>query len=172
MYNTRFLVKYNTIEHELLNKEEFKEDIDVDSSSDEGDYSRQDVLDICTKLYVDELLSVFGADSVTDPEIETTMNNIYDEMLLNQEFKKVMTDIEKECAQKFLNSPDSVTQDNPPENNSSALRQIIIDILFSQHLFYITHQCICQQLELGSINIELLSTFNTQFRFLLFLTEK
>jgi hypothetical protein len=39
----------------------------VDEDEDE-DYTREDVACICDKLYRDELLSVFDADSLEDPK--------------------------------------------------------------------------------------------------------
>jgi hypothetical protein len=36
------------------------------------------------------------------------------------------------------------------------LKQMIIITLFSQHIFYITHKCVCQQIEVGTIDNELL----------------
>jgi len=94
MYNTQFKVKYNTIEVELINKlkvktsqedneehDEMKDlendldndlenDLDNDLEDDEEnyEYTSQDVLDICNKLYMDELISVFDSENIFDPE--------------------------------------------------------------------------------------------------------
>ena len=64
-YNTQFKVKYNDIEQELIHKLKNKTPEEYEENSDEEhEYSTQDVLDICNKLYRDELLSVFEAEDV------------------------------------------------------------------------------------------------------------
>ena len=55
MYNTKFKVKYFEIEEELLHRLKNKIPKEhEDNEDDEYEYSNQDILDICNKLYRDE----------------------------------------------------------------------------------------------------------------------
>jgi hypothetical protein len=42
------------------------------------------------------------------------------------------------------------------EESRKRIRQMIFMYLFNQKIFYITHKCICQQIELGTIDEDLL----------------
>ena len=151
MYNTQFKVKYNVIEKELLHKlknkylEENNENNDI-----EYEYSSQDVLDICNKLYRDELLSVFGVDDLADDKLNDIMDYVYNKMMANIEFKDIIyKNIEiyiKEC----------IPNEDIDEEKHKHFRQSILMILFTKQLFHITHKCICQQIELEIIDKELL----------------
>jgi hypothetical protein len=55
----------------------------------------------------------------------------------------------------FINNDDLI-----PDKQES-LRQLILISLFSQHLFHITHKCICQQIELGMVDNDLLVELKT-----------
>jgi hypothetical protein len=57
-YNTQFCFKYHTIQADLLAK--------VDRGENDG-YTREDVLDICDKLYMDELCSAVGLEDGEQP---------------------------------------------------------------------------------------------------------
>ena len=59
LYNIHFKVKYFDIQEELLAKLDGRGD-------DNEEYTRQDVLDICYKLYTDELCSVFHVENILD----------------------------------------------------------------------------------------------------------
>lgn len=146
MYNTQFKVKYNDTEEELVHKlkvktsEEYKENPD-----EEHEYSTEDVSDICNKLYRDELLSVFGAEELHHEKIVKGMNYVYDIMMPNEKFKEIITGIVKVTFNEFITN-----------ENEEIIKEVILISLFSQQLFYITHKCICQQIELGIIDDELL----------------
>ena len=158
MYNTQFKVKYNDIEQELMNKlknktsEEYKENTD-DPEVNEHEYSSQDVLDICNKLYRDELLSVFGAKDLMDDKIDKGINYVYDIIITNEKFKKLICDMEKIYIDEFYKNEELNFE------KQDCVKQLVLISLFSQYLFHITHKCICQQIELGRIDDTLLDEF-------------
>ena len=150
-YNTQFKVKYNDIEQELIHKlkdktpEQYQENPD-----EEHEYSTQDVLDICNKLYRDELLSVFGAEDLTDDKIDNGMKYINNIMMTNENFKQIIEEIANLTVNEF--DKNQTFSDEQKES----LKQLILIGLFSQNIFYITHKCICQQIEVGTIDDNLL----------------
>ncbi len=152
MYNTQFKVKYNDIEQELINNLNNKTSTENhdDPKVNDHDYSSQDILDICNKLYRDELLSVFGTEDLIDNKIDTGMNYVYDIMIQNERFKQIICDMEQLYTDAFY------TNQEFSDEQHDCLRQLILISLFSQYLFHITHKCICQQIELGTIDNTLL----------------
>jgi len=149
MYNTKFKVKYNDIEKELLSQEDLVK---------QYNYTSQDIMDICNKLYRDEFLSVFGLEYFENDKINEMITIIYDKMMTNMEFKQIIDDILQFCCKDpFLN----INMPLKEEKEEEIKKQIILTTLFSQHLFYITHKCICQQIELGTIDKSLLVELKT-----------
>ena len=147
MYNTKFKFKYNDIEKELLSQEDLVK---------QYNYSSQDIMDICNKLYRDEFLSVFGLEYFENDKINAMITILYDKMMTNIEFKQIIDDIiEFCCKDSFLNTTLSL------EEEKEIKKQIVVTSLFSQHLFYITHKCICQQIEWGTIDKNLLVELKT-----------
>ena len=147
MYNTKFKVKYNDIEKELLSQEDLVK---------QYKYSSQDVMDICNKLYRDEFLSVFGLEYFENDKINEMLTIVYDKMMTNIEFKNIIDDIlEFCCKDSFLNTNLSL-EEKKEEEEKEIKKHIVLTTLFSQHLFYITHKCICQYLTLESIDDDLL----------------
>ena len=152
MYNTKFQVKYYNIEKELLSK------INVVQYQ----YSHQDVLDICNKLYRDELLSVFELEFFEDDKMNEMIKNVYNILMINVEFKKIIDEMLQLCFKDFfLDKMEDFPLNLKKEREDTIKKQIILTTLFSQHLFYITHKCICQQLELGTIDNDLLVELKT-----------
>ncbi len=145
MYNTDFKVKYNDIKEDLLKNKTPQES----NPGPDCEYSNQDVLDICNKLYRDELVSVFYADDIIDNKIDDGIKCILEKMMLNNDFKLLVDDLKYY----FLN-------DNYEEAIKIYFTQnsnfMIILTLFNPELFYIFHKCICQQLTLGTIDTNLL----------------
>ena len=155
MYNTRFKVKYNDIEDELIHKLKNKTPEEYDpkvneNSDEEHEYSSQDVIDICNKLYRDELLSVFGVEDLTDDKIDKGMKYVYDIMMTNETFKETINKMANLTSNEFLKNEEITSE------KEESIKQLILISLFSQHLFHITHKCICQQIEIGTIDHELL----------------
>jgi len=146
MYNTNFVVKYHDIQEELLEK-----------NKTTLEYEDQDILDICDKLYRDELCSVFYAEDILDDKIDQGYKFVYDKMIFNERFKSVISEINKILSDK--NISDIFSKE---ENDNYEF--FILLTLFSKDLFYLTHKCICQQFTLATIDNNLLSKFLEQCR--------
>lgn len=161
MYNTEFNVKYHDIENELVLKLKNKTvdkklDANLGENSDEEyEYDNQDVLDICDKLYRDELLSVFYAENMLDDKIEKCMEYIYHKLMLNQHLTSIINDMKNILYLDELTQNLTITEENK-NNLDENIRNIVLYTLFSQNVFYITHKCICQQLCGGIIDNDLL----------------
>lgn len=150
-YDTHFKVKYNDIEQELINKLTHKTPKEPEENpDDEYEYSSEDVNDICNKLYRDEFLSVFGAEDIMDDKIDNGMNYVYDIMMKNEKFKQIVDEII------ILTLKEINTNQEFNSEHHESLKQLILISLFSQNLFHITHKCICQQIEVGVIDDELI----------------
>ena len=160
MYNTQFNVKYNDIEEELISKLNNKLTNTFDKDEDESEdyeYTHQDVLDICDKLYHDELLSVFNVECITENNIDDIMKYVYDMMNLNTNFKLIIDEITQNCIKEFLqNTNDKNTKYETIKEKEENIRQISLIFLFSKDVFHITHKCVCQQINLGVIDTDLL----------------
>ena len=140
MYNTQFKVKYNDIETELVEKL---------NNTETTEYNLEDVSDICSKLYRDELMTVFDVNYILDDRIDKGMKNVYEIMMTNSNFKQLAYDLEDTYFEEFIQNK---------EEKEQQVRQLLLMILFSQNIFYITHKCICQQIELNTIDDDLLVT--------------
>ena len=148
MYNTQFKVKYNDIKEELTHKlklPEYKE-----TSDEEYAYTIDDIIDICDKLYRDELLSVFDAEDIMDDKVDNGLRYVYDIMMKNEKFKEIID----EMTRLYISDDVSLEQ-------QETMKQIIIISLFSQQLFHIIHKCICQQFDKGEIDETLLVELKT-----------
>ena len=93
MYNTQFKVKYNDIETELVEKLNNKETTE---------YNLEDVSDICSKLYRDELMTVFDVHNIFDDKLDQGMKNIYQIMIRNEKFKQITDDLINAYLQEFI----------------------------------------------------------------------
>jgi len=152
MYNTQFKVKYNDIETELIEKL---------NNTETTEYNLEDVSDICSKLYRDELMSVFDVHFILDDRIDKGMKNIYEIMMANSNFKQFAYDLENTYLQEFIQSQNKREADQTEAaeaDQEKRFKQLLLMILFSQDIFYIMHKCICQQIELNIINDDLLVT--------------
>ena len=156
MYNTNFKVKYHDIEEELILK--FK------NNSEDCEYDKQDILDICDKLYRDELLSVFYIKDFLDNQFEDSMKSVLEEMLVNPKFKIMFDDMVNILSNSNSNSNSNsdIIEMNDSSKLNDNLKMFVLLTLFSQPIFYITHQCICQQLTLGTIDDHLLVELKTK----------
>jgi hypothetical protein len=152
MYNTNFVVKYHDIQEELLVK-----------NKTTLEYEDQDILDICDKLYRDELCSVFYAEDILDDKIDQGYKFVYDKMILNERFKSVISEINKILNDKNISDVFSKEENEQNEQNDNYDFFILLT-LFSKDLFYLTHKCICQQFTLATINNDLLLKFLEQCR--------
>ena len=75
----------------------------------------------------------------------------------NEKFKEIINDITNFSTNEFLKNEDvsSEKQEN--------MRELITISLFSQNLFHITHKCVCQQIEIGTIDNYLLVELRKHF---------
>lgn len=148
MYNTEFKVKYNDIMEELTFKFKNKTQEELDLNSDpEYEYSNDDILDICDKLYRDEFLSVFYANDDLDDKVDAGINYVLEQMMLNPNFKLLIDELKKSI---------SVDIGLTGEVNGFNIDLLCILTFFKKEFFYLFHKCICQQLTLGTIDDELL----------------
>ena len=114
MYNTVFKVKYNDIEKELIDKLNFKNP--ETNSDEEYEYSNQDVLDICNKLYRDELLSVFCAEDLSDDKLDKGMSYVYEIMMINERFNDIINEMETTLINGFIKNKNLKTKKNLRNN--------------------------------------------------------
>ena len=185
MYNTDFKVKYYDIEQELIfrldNKTEIKntdtntnnneepdntsleedsqdkgEELEEGKGEEDYEYTSDDIITICDKLYRDELLSVFYAESILDDKLDKNMQYVLEQMNSNPEFKAIFDETKNLLYLHELDQTKHLTEEqkNIVKNNYD---YVVILTLFSQTLFYITHKCICQQLTTGTIDTNLLN---------------
>ena len=153
IYNTDFKVKYHDIKEELTWKLKNKTQDELELNSDpEYEYSNQDILDICSKLYRDELSSVFYAEDILDDKLDIGIKYISEQMVLNNDFKLIVDEMKLLL---LTNKYGFLSEDEKQyfEANSNLM---IMLTLFGEGAFYIFHKCICQQLTLGTIETELL----------------
>lgn len=160
MYNINFEVKYHDIEEELIHKFKQKTQEDYNINPDEEyEYSNQDIIDICDKLYRDELLSVFNAESIIDKAIDDGLEYVKTILFTNVEIKNKIN----EFIEGFLNEYNNTDSRQDVTDKQQFIEASTFISLFSQPIFYVTHQCICQQYKNETIDPNLL---NKLFEFL------
>ena len=140
-------VKEEPIKEEVVKKEE-DEDEDEDI-----EYTMEDVHLICEKLYRDELLSVFEVETINDGNMDAGIKKVIEKMVENPKTKKMLEDIKKDLVDftSFTGTPTEM------ENIRRNADYIIFITLFSQHIFYITHICVCQLFTINDIDDELVN---------------
>lgn len=152
MYNTDFKVKYNDIKEELLkNKTE-------ELQNQEYEYGTQDILDICSKLYRDELCSVFYAEDILDDKIDIGLKYVLEQMIINNHFKVIVDELKELLFSNnnMILEGEGEGQEKEKEKFIQNSNLMIMLTLFAEGTFYIFHKCICQQLTLGTIDSNLL----------------
>ena len=124
-----------------------KEKEGSEEDEEEIEYTMEDVQLICDKLYRDELLSVFGVDSLEDPNIDTGIKAVIEQMIDNKTFKQLLEEIKYEIIDysNFSGTPTEI------ENFKRNSEYLIFITLFSQSVFYLTHKCICQLFTVSEI---------------------
>ena len=180
MYNTNFKVKYYDIEQELIFKLKNKTQLNNNNNNEEPDnhstedkdkeeeeaqddyeYTSEDIITICDKLYRDELLSVFYAESIIDDKLDKNMEYVFDQMNSNPDFKNIFDETKHLL---YLHELDQTK--HLPEEQKKIVKDnydfVVLLTLFSQTLFYITHRCVCQQLTTGTVETNLLNELNTR----------
>ena len=163
MYKTDFIVKYNTIENELLqlleNNTKSNSNVEVndikgvDDNSDDEDYNytKTDISYICDKLYRDELISVFDAEGLSDPKLESGMHLLFEKIHKYEVFNNFLQDVGKY----FMDKTRAKTEEEELHFKQNSDYFIFIT-MFSQQMFYMTHQLICKLLVDGDVSNELI----------------
>jgi hypothetical protein len=134
-------------------KDDNDNDNDKDAEDDEEDYkyNRKDVTYICEKLYRDELLSAFGAESIDDPAMDTGIKTIFEALINNEEFKQFLSEMNA-----LLLDPSTAKTETELANLKRNTDYLIFITLFSQQSFYLTHKCLCQMLTLGHVEADMM----------------
>jgi len=141
--------KDETVKEEVVIKEEPKED----EEEEDIEYTMEDVHLICEKLYRDELLSVFEVETINDGNMDAGIKKVIEKMIENPKTKKMLEDIKHDLVDfsSFTGTPTEM------ENIRRNADYIIFITLFSQHIFYITHICVCQLFTTNDIDDELVN---------------
>jgi hypothetical protein len=113
----------------------------------------EDVHLICEKLYRDELLSVFEVETINDGNMDAGIKKVIEKMVENPKTKKMLEDIKHDLVDFSSFTGTSTEMENIRRNAD----YIIFITLFSQHIFYITHICVCQLFTINDIDDELVN---------------
>jgi hypothetical protein len=143
-------IKEEPIKEEVVKEEPIKEEEDDD---EDIEYTMEDVHLICEKLYRDELLSVFEVETINDGNMDAGIKKVIEKMIENPKTKKMLEDIKQDLVDfsSFTGTPTEM------ENIRRNADYIIFITLFSQHIFYITHICVCQLYTINDIDDELVN---------------
>jgi hypothetical protein len=148
-------VEVEEVEVEEEVAEEVAEEEEEAEAEEDYEYTSEDIITICDKLYRDELLSVFYAESIIDEKLDKNMQYVLDQLNSNPEFKYIFDETKHLLYLHELDQTKNLTEEqkNIVKNNYD---YVVILTFFSQPLFYITHKCICQQLTTGTVETNLL----------------
>lgn len=133
-------------------KEDNAEDDDDDDDCEDIEYTMDDVHLICEKLYRDELLSVFEVETINDPNMDAGIKRVIQKMIDNTKFKQFLDEVKHELIDFSSISGTPTEIDNVRRN----AEYVIFITLFSQHVFYITHKCICQLFTVDDVDPNLM----------------
>jgi hypothetical protein len=129
-----------------------KVDSDSDDQSEEDyKYTREDIAYICDKLYRDELLSVFDADSLEDPKMDAGIKMVFEHLIKHDEFIQFLEELSPKVMDKS-----KVKTEQEQFNFKRNTDYLIFITMFSHQLFYLTHQCICKMLVNEHVGDELI----------------
>jgi hypothetical protein len=155
------LAKEQALAAQALKKEKEKEQVnneivnenneDDDDDLSDYDYTREDIMYICEKLYRDELISVFDAESLEDPKMDAGIKMVFERLIKHDEFSKFLVELSPYVVD---NSKAKTEQEFFIYKRNSDY--LLFITMFSQQLFYLTHQCICKMLVEGHVGNELL----------------
>jgi hypothetical protein len=138
------------------NNEDDTNDEDDDDDEDYN-YTRKDIECICEKLYRDELISVFDAESLEDPKMDAGIKMVFQELLKHEQFSKFFVELSPYIVD---NSKAKTEQEifNYKRNSD----YLLFIVMFSQQLFYLSHQCICKMLTDGQVEEELMNELKSK----------
>lgn len=151
--NNTDIINKDVKDKENIKNEEVEEVEEENDENDEEDYkySRKDVTYICEKLYRDELLSAFGAESIDDPAMDEGIKKIFEALIDNDEFKQFLLEMNA-----LLLDPSTAKTETELANLKRNTDYLIFITLFSQQSFYLTHKCLCQMLTLGHVEPDMM----------------
>lgn len=165
LYNTEFIVKYASIEKELLEKNKLMVHSNEFTENEDYNYTEEDVLDICDKLYRDELLSVFNIDEIDDNFI----NNILFDLLTTLKQDSLFQQFLNTALQDYIDKFPTIERDNMStllNHNSPQLKtefELLFFInLFCKQLFYLTHTIIISILKHTLIDDTIFKSLQTE----------
>jgi hypothetical protein len=148
-------------------KEKEKEQVNYNNNNDNNedddddlsdyDYTREDIMYICEKLYRDELISVFDAESLEDPKMDAGIKMVFERLIKHDEFSKFLVELSPYVVD---NSKAKTEQEFFIYKRNSDY--LLFITMFSQQLFYLTHQCICKMLVEGHVGDELLNELKSK----------
>jgi hypothetical protein len=152
------LKKEKEKEKEQVNNEIVNENNeDDDDNLSDYDYTREDIMYICEKLYRDELISVFDAESLEDPKMDAGIKMVFERLIKHDEFSKFLVELSPYVVD---NSKAKTEQEFFIYKRNSDY--LLFITMFSQQLFYLTHQCICKMLVEGHVGNELLNELKSK----------
>ena len=122
-----------------------------DDEEEDYKYTRDDIAYICDKLYRDELLSVFDADSLEDPKMDAGIKMVFEHLIKHDEFIKFLEELSPKVMDKS-----KVKTEQEQFNFKRNTDYLIFITMFSHQLFYLTHQCICKMLVNEHVGDELI----------------
>lgn len=139
-YDTSVDVKYYDIYKELSEKKK------NENKQDNEEYSLEDILDICTKIYIDEYTSVFYAEDLFDDKIDIGMRNLLKLMKENKDFVSFLEGIHEE----LFGYDKDLDDDNNEKNNEDREYYVFLS-LFTYDTFYLIHKVVCSQIQTFTI---------------------
>jgi superoxide dismutase len=122
-----------------------------DDDEEDYKYTRDDIAYICDKLYRDELLSVFDADSLEDPKMDAGIKMVFEHLIKHDEFIQFLEELSPKVMDKS-----KVKTEQEQFNFKRNTDYLIFITMFSHQLFYLTHQCICKMLVNEHVGDELI----------------
>jgi len=152
--NENVVVKTEEVAADAEDDDVEDDDVEDDANADDEEdykYTRKDVTYICEKLYRDELLSVFGAESIDDPKMDEGIKAIFEALIKNAEFQTFLTEMNA-----LLSDPSKAKTETELANLKRNTDYLLFITLFSQQSFYLTHKCLCQMLTLGHVEPDMM----------------
>ena len=151
------------------NEEEQNEEGNEEEQEEEEEYkyNRKDITYICEKLYRDELLSVFDAESIDDPKMDEGIKAIFEALIKNEEFQTFLQEMNG-----LLSDPSTAKTETELANLKRNTDYLIFITLFSQQTFYLTHKCLCEMLTLGHVTPEMMDQLKKRTLKIFNITEK
>ena len=132
-------------------EEDQAEEEEEEEGQEDYKYTRKDITYICEKLYRDELLEVFGAETIDDPKMDEGIKAIFEALIKNEEFKTFLVEMNG-----LISDPNTAKTETELANLKRNTDYLIFITLFSQKMFYLTHRCLCQMLTLGHVEADMM----------------